>query len=88
MEVMKPRTKKERTWANDAFPGPSVTSSKEAETRQDPNDEGEDSNLAHVQDVADDIDDIEWMKRRMTGGVEENNSAQGLESETLEVSFI
>lgn len=87
MEVMKPRTK-ERTWANDNLPGPNETSPKEDTHQEEVNDEGEESGPSQVQDAADDIDDLEWMKRRMTSVVEERDFVQDVDSESQAVRII
>ncbi|KAI5120243.1 hypothetical protein M0805_007547 [Coniferiporia weirii] len=76
IQIMQPRTKKARTWANgDAIPGPSsqgagdafLGNSVDVSNVIDVHHDGE------KQEAGEDIDDLEWMRRRMTKSVDTDN---------------
>ncbi|KAH8114829.1 hypothetical protein DFH11DRAFT_1589929 [Phellopilus nigrolimitatus] len=80
MQVMQPRTKKERTWANnDVVPEPSsqVSTNDDALEQSKPLTTSDDAGQSTVEE----LDDLEWMKRRMTKGFTEGDDEKIFEQE-------
>ncbi|EJD05148.1 uncharacterized protein FOMMEDRAFT_18782 [Fomitiporia mediterranea MF3/22] len=74
MQVMQPRTKKERTWANnDDVPvaGPSSRPLEQSQANANGISETDDSNEREEEDGVEEVDDMEWMRRKMKKDLEE-----------------
>lgn len=67
MQVMQPRTKKERTWINEDGPvaGPSSQRLDEPPRLKVGDDEDVSDDPAEQNDASEEVDDLEWMRRRM-----------------------
>ena len=63
LHVMQPRTKKDRSWQNEAGPHPEPRP--QVESASVPNPEETTS-----EDRVEEVDDLEWMKRRMAKGLQ------------------
>lgn len=83
MHVMQPRTKKARTWANDdpaldASSGPVDATMKDADAELDTGNGDEDEG------TVEEVDDLEWMKRRMQRGIKSVDEEEKVFSQNVD----
>ena len=72
MQVMQPRTRKERTWANDV----ADAQSQRGKPGRVESEEDQSGEAQMEEDIVEEVDDLEWMRRRMKKGLRDAESTK------------